>query len=202
MRAWIPAVAVALGLGALAASLAGAAVARDRRPPSKPHVSGPLSTTNSAPRYRFSAHDNSTPARRLRFRCAFDSPRLHACARVYGASLTLGEHVLRTTTVADSAFMTFAADGSVWVNRGPGSQTGTVSRIDPATNQVTATVTVSPPGPNAGGCDIGFGFGSIWVVNLQASSRSRIDPATATVLSTISTETGSGSLPCGVAITP
>jgi YVTN family beta-propeller protein len=232
--AWFLAVSVALLLGAFAGSVSAAAMTRDHRPPSAPTVSGPRTTTNARPGYRFSARDNRTPARRLRFRCAFDSPALHACPRLYRAQLALGQHVLRvqaldragnhsrttvvhvlaepalspahvlaTVAVTDAGLMTFAADGSLWVNRTPDSQTGMVSRIDPATSQVTATVKVSPAGVDTGGgLDIGFGFGSVWAVNFKASSVSRIDTATNTVLATISTETGTGSQPGGVAITP
>lgn len=111
--------------------------------------------------------------------------------------------VLATMAVTDAASITFATDGSLWVNRTTDSQTRTVARIDPATNQVTATVSVSQPRvESGGGCGIDFGFGSVWVVNFQATSISRIDPATNAVLTTIPTETGSGSLPCGMAITP
>jgi HpcH/HpaI aldolase/citrate lyase family len=51
-------------------------------------------------------------------------------------------------------------------------------------------------------CDIAFGLGSVWVVNYAAASVLRIDPATNAVLATISTETGTGSQPCGMEITP
>jgi YVTN family beta-propeller protein len=221
-------------LFAAAASLSAAAVTGDRHPPTAPRVAGPRVTTNPASSYRFSAHDNSTSVGRLRFRCAFDSPTLRPCPRLYRAQLALGQHVLRvqaldragnqsrttivqvlvepapspahvlaSISVADPGFMTFAADGSLWVNRASDSPTGTVSRIDPTTNQVTATVKVSQAGSETGGgCDIGFGFGSVWVVNYGVSSVSRIDPATKTVLATIPTETGTGSAPCGLAITP
>jgi YVTN family beta-propeller protein len=233
MRVWLPAASVALGLGALAASFSGAAVIRDRHPPTAPRVTGPRTTAEVRPSYGFSARDDSTPARQLRFRCAFDAATLHACTHVYRARLAVGQHVLRvqaldragnhsrttvvhvfvepalspahvlaTVAVADAGLMTFAADGSLWVNRTPNSETGTVSRIDPTTNRVTATVKVSQAGSMSGsGLDIGFGFGSVWVVNFDDHSVSRIDPATNSVLATISTETGTASRPGGIAIT-
>jgi YVTN family beta-propeller protein len=234
VRAWFLAVSVALLLCAFAASLSVAAVTGDRHPPTAPRVAGPRTTTKLTATYRFSARDNITPARQLRFRCAFDSPTLKACPRLDRTQLAVGQHVLRvqaldragnesgttvvhvlvepalaaahvlaSVAVTDAGLMTFAADGSLWVNRTSDSQTGTVSRIDPAGNQVTATVKVSQPGAETGGgCDIAFGLGSVWVVNYAANSVSRIDPTTNAVLATISTETGTGSQPCGLAITP
>jgi hypothetical protein len=205
----------------------------DLRRLTAPRVVGPRATASPAPSYRFSAREEGTPARQLRFRCAFDSLRLRACPRLYRAALGVGQHVLRvqafdraghrsrttvvyvlvepavspahvlaSVAVTDAGAVTFASDGSVWVNRAPGSETGQVSRINPATDHVIATVQASPAGLGiGGGTDIGFGFGSVWVVNYDASTITRIDPATNTVLATISTETGTNSAPVGVAFT-
>jgi streptogramin lyase len=106
-------------------------------------------------------------------------------------------HILATIPVASAGRMAFAADGSLWVNRDypDGS---TISRIDPATNQVTDTVAVS-----AGGIDIAYGFGSIWEVDYgsgnAAGTVSRIDPQTKAVIATIPTQ---GTAPGGIVITP
>jgi len=61
--------------------------------------------------------------------------------------------------------------GAVWtLNQGDGS----VSRIDPATNKVVATIEVGVPGP---GGDIAVGEGSVWVTAFEYPL-SRIDPST------------------------
>ena len=67
-----------------------------------------------------------------------------------------------------------AGGGAVWtLNQGDGS----VSRIDPKTNKVVATIEVGVPG---GGGEIAVGEGSLWVTAFQFPL-SRIDPATNTV---------------------
>ena len=60
--------------------------------------------------------------------------------------------------------------GSIWVSN---YEANTVTRIDPATNQVVATIAV-------GGAptDVVAGAGSIWVSNRSGGSISRIDPVT------------------------
>ena len=60
------------------------------------------------------------------------------------------------------------------LNQGDGS----VSRIDPATNKVVATIEVGVPG---GGGDIAVGEGSVWVTAFEYPL-SRIDPSTNTVV--------------------
>ena len=68
-------------------------------------------------------------------------------------------------------------EGSVWVSN---FDANSVSRIDPTTNTVVATipVTLNPTG-------IGFGAGSVWVTNHRAGTISRIDPATNRVVAEI-----------------
>ena len=62
-------------------------------------------------------------------------------------------------------------EGAVWVlNQGNGS----VSRIDPKTNKVVATIEAGVPGT---GGDIAAGEGSVWVTSFDFPL-SRIDPAT------------------------
>lgn len=69
---------------------------------------------------------------------------------------------------------------AIWVsNWGDGS----VSRIDPTSGQVTATIPV-------GGSPFGIaaGFGSIWVANEDDGKVARIDPATNQVVATVQTQ--------------
>jgi hypothetical protein len=69
----------------------------DTKPPSKPKVrSQPASGVVVL---RFSARDRGTPARRVRFRCAVDSTRLHACRARHRAHLPPGRHVVRVRAV-------------------------------------------------------------------------------------------------------
>ena len=61
--------------------------------------------------------------------------------------------------------------GGIWtLNQGDGS----VSRVDPATNKVSATIEVGVPG---GGGDIAVGEGAVWVT-ANGKPLSKIDPAT------------------------
>ena len=81
--------------------------------------------------------------------------------------------------VGPESFAIAASPEAVWVtNYGD----GTVSRIDPGTNQVTATISV-------GGNPVGVvaGFGSIWVANELDGKVARIDPVTNQVAATVQT---------------
>ncbi|MFC3308762.1 Vgb family protein [Blastomonas aquatica] len=70
-----------------------------------------------------------------------------------------------------------AGAGSIWV--ASDNVAGKVSRVDPATNTVIATITVSP-----GTWYLTFGFGSVWAVSSTSQTVQRIDPATNTVTKT------------------
>jgi hypothetical protein len=70
----------------------------DTQSPSKPKVVV-LRRRGAATELRFSATDRGTPARRLRFRCAVDTWRFHACASRYRARLPSGRHVLRVHAI-------------------------------------------------------------------------------------------------------
>ncbi len=87
---------VALGfLGAAAlvlASIAGAA--KDRKPPSAPRIAGPSKTAATSPTFVFTSHDDTTPAAKLRYRCAFDGTKFHPCKSRYTESLTVNAHQL------------------------------------------------------------------------------------------------------------
>jgi hypothetical protein len=65
----------------------------DTHVPSKPKV------TRSGATILFSASDRGTPARRLRFRCAIDARRLHACGSVVRMPQPARRHVLRLLAV-------------------------------------------------------------------------------------------------------
>lgn len=79
---------------------------------------------------------------------------------------------------------------AVWVmNQGD----GTVSRVDPLTNRVTATITVSSRGITGG--DIAAGADAVWV-RVSDALAVRIDPKTNTVADRLGPSAGSG----GVAI--
>jgi virginiamycin B lyase len=70
-----------------------------------------------------------------------------------------------------------AGAGSVWV--ASDNVAGKVARVDPATNTVIATITVSP-----GTWYLAFGFGAVWAVSSESRTIQRIDPATNTVTKT------------------
>jgi virginiamycin B lyase len=102
--------------------------------------------------------------------------------------------ILATTPLTDPFNMTLAF-GSLWVNRGLSGHSDAVTRIDPGTNAVTASIHVD----TAGGQVIAPGFGSIWEINNGEGTISRIDPQTNTVLATISTQSTN---PIGIAMSP
>lgn len=68
-----------------------------------------------------------------------------------------------------------AGAGSIWV--ASDDEAGKVSRIDPSTNQVTATIAVDP-----GTWYLAFGYGSVWAVSARGQSVQRIDPQTNAVV--------------------
>ena len=70
-----------------------------------------------------------------------------------------------------------AGDGAVWLSY---PSNDSVSRIDPATNKVTASIHV---GPQPAG--IAISPGAVWVADAGGPSVSRIDPATNRVVATI-----------------
>jgi YVTN family beta-propeller protein len=198
-------------VAALSAATAADSLTASR--PSAPAVTGARVVTGTVS-VTFSAHEPGVPAARLRFRCAFDTTRLHLCPRKYRVRLAVGAHVLRARTVdprgrqsaTTTAHVTvkpppapsvavglqpvnlaFGA-GSVWVTNLGG---GSVSRIDVATRKVTATIAVA--GQPSGAA---FGDGSIWIGNFGNGSVTRIDPATNKVVARIDV----GGQPLGPAV--
>ena len=162
--------------------------------PSKPVVLGPRRTTKPAPVYRFRSHEGGA---KVSFRCSFDRVRLHPCPARYRQRLKVGRHVLRVRAVdprgrksaltrvlvriikgptlrkvevGGQPFSLAEAAGSIWIAN---FLSGTVERLDPATNRVTARIQVGgqPYGLAAGG-------GSVWVGNNGIGSVTRIDTTT------------------------
>lgn len=66
-----------------------------------------------------------------------------------------------------------AGAGSIWI---ASSEKGVVSRVDPATNAVAATVQV-----DLNTSYLTYGFGAVWAVSLPGQTLQRIDPVTNTV---------------------
>jgi hypothetical protein len=83
----------------LAAVLAAQADSRTAVRPSPPVVKGARTVTGPAVSFRFASREAGVPAGKLRFRCAFDSTRLHACAARVRARLSVGRHTLRVRAV-------------------------------------------------------------------------------------------------------
>jgi streptogramin lyase len=84
--------------------------------------------------------------------------------------------------------LSVAADGNdVWVDN---IATGFVTRIDPSTNTIVATIAVAPGCDQCGG-NLSIGEGAVWVdtnsANFVGSLVRRIDPRTNTVVATIDT---------------
>lgn len=170
-----------------------------------PAVLGPRRVSGSFATFRFASHEPGVSAKAIRFRCAVDSTRLHACPSPYRVRLRAGRHLLRvravdprgrssaTTSVRIAVVLpppptpavavgggpvnVASGAGSVWASN---SNDGTISRIDAATAKVTATIAIggSPTG-------IAFGDGSVWVGNFGNGDVSRVDPATNKVVARI-----------------
>jgi streptogramin lyase len=88
----------------------------------------------------------------------------------------------KTATIATGLASTgelnvVAGAGSIWV--ASDNKAGAVSRVDPATNAVIATIKVNP-----GTWYLAFGFGSVWAVSGESATIQRIDPATNAVVKT------------------
>jgi len=100
--------------------------------------------------------------------------------------------IIATTHVGSTAGELAVGDGAVWVtNAYPGGGT----RIDPATNQVTATI----PGQAEDYAPfVVAGDGGVWLSNFGYNTVTRADPATGTVAATIHV----GAAPSGMAFTP
>jgi len=76
-----------------------------------------------------------------------------------------------------SAHDVVAGFGSIWISSGPG---GTVTRIDPTTDAVTAVITLPDPA-----AILAVGEDSIWVISAPGNRVTRIDPATDRVVGSL-----------------
>ncbi len=86
--------------------------------------------------------------------------------------------VLNTGLAEPKGELSIAAGaGSIWLLT---DAAGVLSRIDPATNKVVATIAVKPSSFAAA-----FEFGAVWITNTENASVQRIDPATNAVVATI-----------------
>lgn len=94
----------------------------------------------------------------------------------------LPRHVQAAIRVGKAPGAVAVAEGSVWVAN---SGDGTVSRIDPATNQVTATI-----GVGGRPTRLTAGSAAVWVANPEGLQR--IDPATNRVVQTLPLPIGLG----------
>lgn len=98
-----------------------------------------------------------------------------------------GGATLATIPVGAGAYDIDVSPGAVWVANWT---SGTAIRIDPATNQVVATL----PVPYASG--VAFGLGAVWVVGGDGKV-TRIDPTTNQIVATIQTQTTGGFIATG-----
>ena len=101
-----------------------------------------------------------------------------------------GQAVASVPVGRGASFLAVGPD-AVWVIN---ASDATVSRIDPATNAVTATITVSSAGISGG--DIAASSDAVWVRVTDDALAVRIDPRSNTVVDRVGPPTGSG----GVAI--
>ncbi len=106
---------------------------------------------------------------------------------------TFSDHVEATVLVAPSddpvsrsLTNIAAAPNGVWV---VGHRSGIVTRIDPTTNEVAATIDVPVPGCVPGGCSgltfIGADRRSVWVANMETLSWVHIDPRTNEIVGSV-----------------
>ena len=110
------------------------------------------------------------------FERAVKTPRLRARSTTASTAVAGGPTRIR-----------FGA-GSAWVK----NLDRTLSRIDPHTRRVVATISIG-----TGWGDVGFGFGSVWATSFDDNLIARIDPKTNRIVALIRTR---GVAPLGVAV--
>src|SRR6266542_4808222 len=76
------------------AGVSASALKADRLRPTAPRIVGPRTTSSRRPLYSFSATDRETARSRLKYRCGFDTIRLHSCPARFSQQLDQGQHVL------------------------------------------------------------------------------------------------------------
>ena len=84
-------------------------------------------------------------------------------------------HVVARIETGSSPGGATAAFGAVWVAN---DRSGTLARIDPATNRVTRRLRLRP-----GLFSVTHGFGALWVVNYETGTLARVDPRSGRVRS-------------------
>jgi YVTN family beta-propeller protein len=104
------------------------------------------------------------------------------------ATLPPAGEVVATIPTGNGPRSILITEDAVWVTN---TEDNTVARIDPATNQVVATIAVGEPGPVAPGAftsdGVAAGEGSVWVATDSQGQQYvvRIDPATNEVVARI-----------------
>ncbi|HKP18242.1 MAG TPA: hypothetical protein VJT84_07170 [Gaiellaceae bacterium] len=187
--------------------------------PPAPSVTGPRQTASQEPTFVFRA------AGAKRFACAFDSTRLHACPERYSQWLSVGVHTLRvqalSSTGARSRVVTVrvrvaspsglytdarvqvgagagvpaVAGDAVWV---PNTRAGTLSRVDPTSGKVVATLTLGDAVRRGGFLDSAVvAGGGVWVARDAADEIDRVDPATDAIQARIKVASRPGGLATG-----
>lgn len=210
MRIAVAACLVALGITAAAPA------AGSRKGPSAPVVRGARVVSAPVVHLTFQAHERGVPARKLRYRCALDGARWKSCRASFTVRLAVGAHSLRVRAVdprgrsgpvtlvritvqpsgpavtsipvSGAPINLVFAESAVWAS----SSDGSVSRIDPATNRVTARIAVGTG--QLGG--LAFGDGSLWVANFGGGELDRIDPGSGSVVARVAV----GGQPVGPAV--
>ncbi len=113
-------------------------------------------------------------------------------ANLYRVDIETGEiQAIIATGIANPRGETnvVSGAGAIWV---PSDATGKISRIDPATNEVVATIDVVP-----GTFFLAFGFDALWAVSSDEQKLQRIDPATNEVISSVDLGNQPGFLAAG-----
>jgi YVTN family beta-propeller protein len=101
------------------------------------------------------------------------------------ASLPSPGEVVATIALGEGPGWFATTDGALWVGN---TGEGTISRIDPTTNTVVATVTVAPRGGRGGDAVPNWLVsydGQIWATDNPENKIVRVDPATNTVVQSI-----------------
>jgi len=97
--------------------------------------------------------------------------------------------------VGDDPWQLAAGTDAVWVTNHHGSATASVSRIDPATREVVATVPMGTPPQGPG--HVAVGPGSVWVNVDSDDAVVRIDPRTDQVVATVPVDGACGGVAVG-----
>jgi YVTN family beta-propeller protein len=112
-----------------------------------------------------------------------------------GPSGTVSAHITSDSALASQGFTQMAGDDTaVWVHD---ATDGIVSRIDPSTNAVVATIPVDQGVVDKEFGGIAIGEGAVWVADGEGGRLTRIDPQSNRVVATIPLASGSVSVAAG-----